>query len=414
LTTRRAPGLFFILATMLLDILGIGIAIPITPQLVAGFTGGDLSAAAVHVGTMSAIYTAMMFLCSPLLGALSDRFGRKPVLLGALAASTAGYAAMALAPTLGVLLASRALAGLGGASLTVAQTYIADVSSHEDRAKNYGLSGAAFGLGFIIGPAIGGWLGSWGVTAPFWAAAAVTFANLLYGAFAVPESLDPAHRRAFRWAEANPLGWLVTLREHPVVLSFAAALVWVWLGNQALQSTWVIFTTYRFGWTPADNGYSLAAVGLSAAFVQGFLIRWLLPRLGERRAVLMGLWLSALGQLAYGLATQGWMLYAILVATSVAGVCGPALQALISRQVGPSQQGAVQGAMTSLMSLTGIFGPLVANNLFARFTAAGAPVKLPGVAFFMGALCFVIGAICATRLFRRLPAEPAAPIEQAA
>lgn len=405
---RRNPGMVFVFAIIFLDMMGIGLAIPVTPSLVASYVGGDLSRAAVHVGTMGALYTGMMFLCSPLLGALSDRFGRKPVLLGALGVSAASYFLSAFAPTLLLLLLARGLAGLGGASMTVAQTYIADISSHADRAKNFGLVGAAFGVGFIVGPALGGWLGNYGPTMPFLAAGVVTAINLAYVAWLVPESHHAENRRAFAWAEANPLGFIVTLRRHPAVFGFASVMLWVWFGQQCLHNNWVLYTSYRFNWTPADNGLSLAAVGVVSIVVQGWLIRPLLPRLGDRRAILLGLFFSMIAMVAYGLATAGWMMYAIIVGTCLAGIAGPALMGLISRQVGPSEQGAVQGTLTSLMSLTGIAGPLVANNLFAHFTSAAAPVKLPAVAFYLGAACFAIGMVGAWRLLSKPLAEPAA------
>lgn len=408
----RPPGLAFILAIVLLDIAGIGLAIPVVPALVATYTGGDLSQASVHVGTMSALYTGMMFLFSPLLGALSDRFGRKPVLLGALVVQVVCFFGAAFAPTLAILLAIRALGGLGGASLTVAQTYIADISRHEDRAKNYGLIGAAFGIGFIIGPAIGGWLGAWGPHVPFVAAGVVALLNLVYGALFVPESHQVANRRAFRWAEANPLGWIVVLRRHPVVAGFAFALVWVWFGQQCMYNVWVLYTTHRFAWGPVDNGLSLAVVGITGAVVQGMLIGRILEWFGERRTIVWGLLWGAASFVAYALATQGWMMYAIIVVAAIGGASGPTLQGFVSRQVGPDQQGAVQGALTSLMSLTGIMGPLVANNVFAVATAPASPLPYPGAPFYLGAFFLALGALLAARLLlkaERLPGATKAP-----
>jgi DHA1 family tetracycline resistance protein-like MFS transporter len=406
----RVPGVAFILAVVFLDIAGIGIAIPVVPKLVAGFVGGDMSEASKHVGTLSAIYTTMMFLCAPLLGALSDRFGRKPVLLVALAATVASNFWTALATSLVALFASRALGGVGGGSVAVAQTYLADVSNPEDRAKHFGLIGAAFGMGFIIGPAIGGWLGTYGPQMPFLASGVVALLNLLYGLFFMAESHKAENRRAFRWVEANPMGWVVVLRRHRAVLGFAAALVWVWFGQQCMYNTWVLYTTHRFGWGPAENGLSLTVVGITTAIVQGALIGRLLPMLGETRAIVGGLTWSALILVAYGLAPQGWMMYAIIAIGSVAGIAGPSLQGLMSRQVGPSEQGAVQGAMTSLNSVTGIFGPLVANNLFAYVTAAHTPLHLPGAPFFLGALCTLVGAALTWRLLAR-PTEAPVPVE---
>ena len=402
----RTPGLAFILAIVLLDIAGIGLAIPVTPALVATFVDGDLSQASVHVGTMGALYTAMMFLCAPLLGALSDRFGRKPVLLGALAVSALSFFGAAFAPSLVLLLAARALGGIGGASLTVAQTYIADVSRHEDRAKNFGLVGAAFGIGFIVGPAIGGFLGAYGPHVPFVAAGVVALVNLIYGAVFVPESHLAENRRAFRWLEANPLGWIVVLRRHPEVAGFAFALVWVWFGQQCMYNVWVLYTTYRFAWGPVDNGMSLAVVGITTAVVQAALVGRIIGWLGERRTIVWGLLWGAASFVAYGLATQGWMMYAIIVLAAVGGVSGPTLQGLVSRLVGPDEQGGVQGALTSLMSLTGIAGPLIANNLFAVATAPASKLPYAGAPFYLGAFFLALGAVLAARLLARREADP--------
>jgi DHA1 family tetracycline resistance protein-like MFS transporter len=398
---NRQPGMLFILAIIFLDMVGLGIAIPVAPKLIASFLGDDLSRASYYVGLLGAMYTGMMFLFAPFLGALSDRFGRKPVLLAALLATSASYMAVYFAPTLWVALIGRGLGGFGGASMTVAQTYIADVSSHEDRAKNFGLVGAAFGLGFIVGPAIGGWLGGWGLRMPFLAAGLIALISLAYGTLVLPESHKPEHRRAFRWEEANPLGWLVVLRRHPEVLGFSLAMVWVWMGHQCLQNTWVLYTSLRFGWTPGDNGLSLAAVGITSVVVQGFLIGKLVPRLGERRAILGGLLWAAASLVAYGSATHGWMMYGLIVVASLGGIAGPTLQGHVSKLVGPQEQGAVQGALTSLMSLTGIVGPLVANSLFAYFTSPAAPVQVPGAAFFLGGACTLLGAGLTWRLLGR-------------
>lgn len=408
----RMPGIAFILAVIFLDMAGIGIAIPVVPKLVAGYVGGDLAQASVHVGTMSALFTGMMFLCAPLLGALSDRFGRKPVLLASLAATAASCFWTAAAPSLLALFVARALGGVGGASVTVAQTYMADISRPEDRAKHFGLIGAAFGFGFIIGPAIGGWLGSYGPNVPFIAAGVVALLNFLYGTFFMAESHQAENRRAFHWVEANPLGWIVVLRRHPVVTGFAVALLWVWFGQQCMFNTWVLYTTHRFGWSTGDNGLSLAVVGISSVIVQGFLIGRIVPVLGERRAILGGLLWSAIALTAYGLATQGWMMYAIIAVASLGGIAGPSLQGLVSRQVGSSEQGAVQGALTSLNSATGIVGPLFANNLFAYVTAKNTPLYLPGAPLYCAGFFTLVGTLLTWRLLAKNEHAPAqAPAE---
>lgn len=411
---KRAPALIFIFLTALLDIIGIGIVIPVMPQLVAALsTGGDLSAAAYYVGLSMALYTAMQFLCAPLLGALSDRFGRKPVLLTSLAGAALGYLGTALAPTLGWFLAARTLGGVGGASLSVATAYIADITPPEKRAQSFGLIGAAFGIGFILGPAIGGLLGSNDMRLPFFAAAAVAGLNWLYGLFVLPESHRVENRRPFTMGAANPLSWVGVLRSNPVVAGLAIAMLWGSLGHQCLQSNWALYTSHRFVWTPKEVGASLAVVGLCAAIVQGGLIRVLIPRLGERRAILGGASLNILAMVLYGLAFQGWMMYAILVLGSLAGIAGPAMQAQIASRVPPHQQGTVQGALASLMSLTGVIGPLMANGVFGYFTSPAALFTVPGAAFFLGALLQGVSLLLVVRLFRRVPPADAPEANQA-
>lgn len=412
----RTPGLMFIFITMLLDIIGIGIVIPVGPRLVAQLAHGDLSSTSTIYGLVAALYTATQFLCGPFLGALSDRFGRKPILLGSLMLTAIGNFITGTAPVLGVLFLGRALAGLGGASLTVATTYIADVTSPEKRASAFGLLGVAFGLGFILGPAIGGLLGGFGIAVPFLAASAVAVLNLLYGLAVVPESHPRERRGAFVWAAANPIGTLGRLGRYAMVRDLAIAMLWFNLAQNFLQSNWVVYTGYRFNWDARLTGMSLAVVGLGAAIVQGGLIRVLIPKLGERRAVVAGMTMHALSLLAYGLATQGWMMFAILVVGSLAGIAGPALQAQISKRVTAQEQGSVQGALSSLNSLTGIVGPIVSTGIFQYFTSAKAPVQIPGAAFIAGSMLSGIGLLILLKVFAthpEMPAAEAAPAEAA-
>lgn len=399
----RSAGMAFIFATIFLDVVGFGLIIPNTPALIARLAGTDISQSSLYYGLTSSLYTLVQFLCAPLLGSLSDRYGRKPVLLVALLASAASLLATAYAPSIGFLLLIRALGGVGAASMTVATTYIADVSPPEKRAQNFGMVGVAFGLGFITGPAIGGLLGNFDLRAPFLAAAAVCFANFLYGLFVVPESLDPASRREVSLANANPLSTLGMLAKYPLVLALAVALVWSTLSMQCLQNNWVPYTTFRYAWTPRDTGISLAVVGISAAVVQGGLIRPILKALGERQAILAGLAVNVAAMAAYGLAPMGWMMYPILLVGSLAGVAGPALQAQISKQVPSNEQGGVQGALTSLNSLTGIVGPMLANGAFGYFTSKQAPFPLPGAAFLLGALLAFVALVLVVRVFANHP-----------
>lgn len=409
-SSQHKASLIFIFITMLLDVIGIGIIIPIMPQLVTQFAGGDLSEGARYFGFLVSLFTLLQFLCAPALGSLSDQVGRKPILLLALLVTGISYVLAAFAPNLAWIFVARALAGAAGGSITVVTTVVADISSPETRAQNYGLLGAAFGIGFIIGPAVGGLLGGYGVEVPFLAAAAVSLLNLIYGLVAVPETHKRENRRRFTWDKANPISSFTHLRKFPSVGGIATMLFFTSLANMSMHTTWVLYTTHRFHWTTGQNGLSLAVVGICAAIVQGGLIRLLMPKLGERRAILGGLLISAVTFALYGLATQGWMMYAILAVGSLGGFAMPAAQALVSKAVPATEQGRIQGALTSLQSLTGIIAPLVATPLFAKFTGPTAPLALPGVAFFLGAFLHVVALVIATRSVTGAPQ----PIEQPA
>lgn len=403
---RPNVALIFIFITLLLDVMGIGLIIPIMPGLLRHFLGHDVGLTAHYYGILASLFTLTQFLFSPVLGSLSDRFGRKPLLILSLGLTALSYLLMAFAPGVAGIMIARALAGIGGASLTVATAYLADISSAETRAQNFGMVGAAFGLGFIFGPALGGLLGGFGLWVPFYAAAAVAGLNMLFGWWLVPESLALEHRREVGWRHANPLGSVGLLRKYPVVAGLAGALMLASVGHQSLTSVWVLFTEYRFHWTPGANGISLAVVGLCTALVQGGLIRVVMPHLGERRAIYLGMTATVTALVLYGLATAGWMMYAIMVLGSLGGLGGPAMQGLISRQVGPDEQGAIQGALTSLMSLCGVATPLFANYLFAHFTGPRAPLELPGIAFFFGAFCALLALLAVWRVLRRGEAAP--------
>jgi DHA1 family tetracycline resistance protein-like MFS transporter len=399
----------FILVTLFLDILGIGIIIPVLPHLVTDMLGGDASRAAFYYGAIAASFALMQFLFAPVLGALSDRVGRRPVLLVALFGFGVNYLMLGFAPNLAWLFAARILSGITGASITTGNAYIADISTSADRAQNYGLVGAAFGLGFIFGPAIGGVLGHLGPRVPFFAAAAIVMVNWLYGLLVLPESLPRDRRRSFSWSAANPLGSVLQLRKYRMVAGLALAFIFVALAQRGLESIWVLYTKYRYGWEELQNGLALALVGITAAFVQGYLIRRIVPRTGERRAVVIGLAVAMLGFVLYGLSTQGWMMLTVVVVTSLGGIAGPAIQGLVAGSVTPSEQGTVQGSLTSLMSLTAIFAPLIATQLFGFFTGAGAPFELPGIPFFAGAVFLVVALAAVLRAFRRNPAAADIP-----
>ncbi|MBC7919898.1 MAG: TCR/Tet family MFS transporter [Ferruginibacter sp.] len=403
MSEKRPAGLLFIFITLLLDVLGIGLIIPILPRLVEGFVQNDVSVASRYLGVLISVYAFVQFLCAPVLGSLSDQYGRRPVILISLLGFGLDYLLLAFAPSLGWLFAGRVIAGITGSSATTASAYIADVSPPEKRAQNFGLIGAAFGLGFIIGPALGGVLGGIHVRLPFFAAAGLTLLNWLYGFFILPESLAKENRRKFSWRRANPVAALVKLGKYPVILGLTGSLICLNLAGQIHPSTWVLFTTRQFRWSEVDVGLSLAFVGLLVALVQGLLTRIIIPRIGDRRAVITGLLLYAFGFVLFGFASRGWMMYAAVVPFALGGIAGPAIQGLISRQVGPSEQGELQGALTSLASLTAIVGPLLATNLFAYFNAPAAPVHLPGAAFLMGTLLTLAGLLIALRSFPRTP-----------
>lgn len=391
----------FILVTILLDTLGAGIVIPIMPQLVASFVPGDLSTAAVYYGYFVAVFSAMQFLFAPTLGALSDQFGRRPILLLSLFGAGVNYLLMATAPTLGLLFLGRIVAGISAANISAANAYIADISPSGQRARNFGLVGAAFGIGFIVGPLVGGLFGAYGLRVPFFVAAALTLGNALYGLFVLPESLAKQNRRRYHLRQSNPFMSLGFLGRYPVVLRLVATLVCFYLAQQALYTTWVLYTTYRFEWDSWQQGISLGFFGGVTALVQAGLLPILLPRLGERRAIVAGLLSSAVGYVLYGLATEGWMMYAIIAGTGLTFMVQPAVQGFITNVVSAGEQGRVQGAIASLLSLTAIFGPILATSLFGYFTAPERAVSVPGAPFFLGALLMLLGLLFALRTFRQ-------------
>lgn len=409
MTSTRTPALGFILVTVLIDVAGLGIIIPVMPKLITHLTGGTMSDAARWGGWMMFAYAAMQFLFAPIMGGLSDRFGRRPVLLASLFGFGLDYLVMAFAPTIGWLLISRLVAGMMGASFTTASAYIADVSPPERRAQNFGMIGAVFGLGFIVGPLAGGFLGQYGARVPFITAAVLTLINWLYGYFVLPESLSPEHRRPFEWKRANPIGSLARLKDYPVITGMVASLVLLYIAAHAVQSNWSYYTIEKFQWTERTVGWSLAVVGLAVAVVQGGLVRVLIPKLGQARAVYTGLGFHSLGFLLYALATKTWMMFAFTAVYCMGGIAGPALQGIISGQVPSNRQGELQGALTSLMSLTSIIGPLIMANVFAYFTDRSSPVYFPGAAMLLGSVLVMIAAVLArASLKRTVPAASAA------
>ena len=393
----KKNALTFIFITLLIDVIGLGIIIPVLPKFIGSLIHGDLSLASTYSGWLTFAYAGMQFLFAPIVGALSDRFGRRPVLLCSLFGFGIDYIFMGFAPTIGWLFVGRLISGITGASFTTAGAYIADVSPPEKRAQNFGLIGAAFGLGFIIGPVIGGLLGQISPRLPFFAAAGLALINWVYGYFILPESLSPDLRRKFEWKRANPIGVLKNFNRYPVILSLVASLVCIYLASHATQSTWTFYTMEKFKWDEKMVGYSLGFVGIMIALVQGGLIRIIIPKLGQKRSIYFGLGLYAIGFICFAFATKGWMMFAFVIPFSLGGICGPALQGVMTGQVPPNEQGELQGALTSLISVTSIFGPLMMTHLFSYFTSKNSPIYFPGASFLMGAFLTLLSVIFAMR-----------------
>jgi MFS transporter, DHA1 family, tetracycline resistance protein len=396
----KQAALGFIFVTLLIDVTGWGIIIPVMPKLIEELIHGNVNDASKYGGWLASTFAIMQFVCAPILGNLSDKFGRRPVLLFSLFGFGVDYIFQSLAPTIGWLFVGRAIAGITGASFSTASAYIADVSTPENRAKNFGMVGAAFGMGFVIGQFIGGQLGQFGPRVPFYAAAGLCFLNWLYGYFILPESLSKDNRRKFEWKRANPVGALAHLKKYPALGGLFIALTFIYIAAQAVQSNWSFFTMYRFNWSTKTVGNSLAVVGLLIALVQGVLIRFINPKLGNEKSIYVGLLLYAAGMFLFAFATQSWMMFVFLIPYCLGGIAGPALQATLTSHVPSNEQGELQGSITSLMSATSIFGPLIMTGLFYYFTKDGSPVHFPGAPFLLGGILMLISCFIAFRSLR--------------
>ncbi len=386
---------------MVIDITGLGIIIPVMPALIQQLTGETIGEAAKYAGWMLFAFAIMQFIFSPILGNLSDRYGRRPVLLTALFGFGLDYLLMAMAPTIGWLFAGRIIAGICGASITTGMAYIADISTPEKKAANFGMVGAAFGIGFIVGPVIGGLLGEYGPRIPFYAAAALTLLNWLYGYFILPESLSVDKRRKFEWKRANPFGSIKQLRRYPLLAGLLFSLFFVYIASHAVQSTWSFFTIERFKWSESMVGYSLGTAGLLVGIVQGLLIRVINPWLGPNKSVYTGMVLYFIGLTLFAFAWQGWMMFAFLVPYCLGGITGPAIQGIMSNQVPDTEQGELQGGFASMVSITSIIGPPLMTGLFAYFTSAKAPILFAGAPFLLGALLTMVSLILAIKYLRK-------------
>jgi MFS transporter, DHA1 family, tetracycline resistance protein len=398
---QKQAAIGFIFITMLIDITGWGIIIPVIPKLIKELIHGDISEAAKIGGWLTFAYAITQFLFSPLIGNLSDKFGRRPIILFSLFGFSLDYLLLSFAPTITWLFVGRILAGVTGASLTTASAYIADVSTPENRAKNFGMIGAAFGLGFIIGPVIGGLLGHFGSRVPFYAAAILCMVNFVYGYFILPESLTKENRREFNWKRANPIGALRNIKKHRSLFGLMLAVFFLYVGSHAVQSNWSYFTMYRLQWDEKMVGISLGIIGILVALVQGVLIRWVNPKLGNEKSIYVGMALYAIGMFLFASVTQSWMMFVFLVPYCLGGIAGPALQSVISSKVSPNEQGEIQGTLASLMSASLIVGPPLMSSTFYYFTHAEAPIQFAGAPFVLGGIFMVMSSIIAYFSFKK-------------
>ncbi len=400
---KKQAAMGFIFITMLLDVIGWGIIIPVIPTLIEQLIDGDISEAAKIGGWLTFAYAIVQFICAPLIGNLSDKYGRRPIILVSLFAFSLDYILLAFAPTITWLFIGRIIAGVTGASITTASAYIADISTPENRAKNFGMIGAAFGLGFIIGPVIGGLLGQYGARVPFYATAILCMLNFLYGYFVLPESLSKENRRPFDLKRANPIGSFLHLRKYPALIGLVLAIFILYTGSHAIQSNWSYFTMYQFDWDEKMVGISLGAIGLCVGLVQGVLIRWVNPILGNEKSIYIGMGLYAIGMFLFAFATEGWMMFVFLIPYCLGGIAGPALQAVVSLQVPANEQGEIQGTLASLMSASAIVGPPVMTGIFYYFTHQDAPFVFGGAPFILGGILMVISTILAFYSLRKKP-----------
>lgn len=393
-------ALIFIFITVLLDVIGLGIIIPVIPALIMELSGEGLSSAALYGGALTFVYAFTQFIFAPVIGALSDRFGRRPVILISLFGFGIDYLLVGFAPSIFWLFVARFASGITGASVTTASAYIADISTPEKRAQNFGLIGAAFGLGFIIGPVIGGLLGEYGPRVPFFAAAGLTMLNLLYGYFVLPESLSKENRRPFEFKRANPLGSLKQIKKFPAIMSLIGVFFLLQLSVHATQSTWTFYTMEKFQWDEKMVGFSLGIVGICVAIVQGGLTRVVIPKIGEVKAVYLGLLCYTLGFMGFAFSPSGFIVLTIIFPFALGGFAGPSIRGIISNKIPANQQGELQGALTSLVSFAAIFGPPIMTNLFSFFTTENAPIYFPGAPFFTGGVLTFLALIFSIRVFR--------------
>jgi len=392
MTKNKQAAVGFIFITMLLDVIGLGIIIPVVPKLLLELSGVAIAEAALIGGWLAFAYAFTQFIFAPVIGSLSDQYGRRPIILVSLFFFSIGYIFLAFAPTLGWLFIGRIIAGFTGASISTASAYIADISTNETKAKNFGMIGAAFGIGFIIGPVLGGFLGQYGARVPFIAAAILCFINFIYGYFILPESLSVDKRRKFNWRLANPVGAILRLKKYPKIISLVLAVFLMYIAHNAIHGNWNYFVIYQFGWDERMIGISLGVIGFLVALVQGGLVRWITPKIGNIKSIMFGFTLTFIGFFLFSVATEGWMMFVFLIPYCLGGIAGPALQASITEFIPADEQGQMQGTLSSLNSVAAIIGPIVMSKTFFYFTHNQAPFIFPGAPFFLGGL-LVLGAL---------------------
>lgn len=407
----RQAAVAFIFVTIVIDMMTFGIAMPVLPRLIEEFRHGNTEQAAQIYGVLTAVWALMQFLASPVQGALSDRFGRRPVILGSNFGLAAQFVLLAIAPNLFWVFIARAMSGITSSTISTANAYVADVTPPELRAQRFGLTGMAFGLGFILGPAIGGLLGEHDPRLPFWVAAACSFANATYGIFVLPESLAPENRSAFSWRKANPVGALDMLRQYPALIGLAGVQFLYIFSQSVFPSVLVLYIGYRYDWGAGAIGLTFALVGLLSALSQGLLIRPAIRRLGERRVLLTGLGAGIISFALSGFAPKGFIFLMAIPITSIWQWAQPANQSLMTREVSPQEQGRLQGAVASLAGIGAFIGPLIFTALFAHFIAAGTAPKIPGAPFYLAALLMAAALAMAVRITRRFEnaTRPEAP-----
>ena len=397
-------ALTFVLLSVFIDSLGFGIIIPSLPTVIMQLTGEPVSTAADWSGYLMAVYALLQFFMAPVFGNLSDRFGRRPLLLFSLFAFGVDFLLTGLAKSMTWLFIGRAFAGVFGASYSTAGAYIGDISDDTNRAKNFGLIGAAWGSGFTLGPVIGGFVAeSMGSRAPFFVAAALALANVAFGLFALPESLPPERRRKFEWVRANPFGAFKSLTHLPMVAGLLFAVFLYQIAHDSLPAVWMFYTQHKFGWGPAETGWSLTFVGIMTVIVMGGLTGYVVPKLGERCAIVVGFLLMTVGFVGYALVPQGWMIYPAIVFGSLGGIANPAMQSVMSKQAGPNSQGELQGAIASLASIAAIISPIFMTQLFSYFSTPAAPFVFPGAPYLVSGVLVFCCVLIALKTVKTVP-----------